>query len=182
MVVGILVAGLATSLEACIFALGQVEICQLALGALNANDSTPMSQTPHGRNEFDHDRELIQNQEVYRLRQEHARLRAAQRRARLAWVRNTITLLVGALLVLLAIRFFLRLSSANPDNPFAQLIYSLSAPFMTPFSTLFISPTDADATRIFDLNNLIAMIVYGLLGGLGVALVNYLQGPGAQGR
>ncbi|MGG6241787.1 YggT family protein [Nodosilinea sp. AN01ver1] len=141
-----------------------------------------MSQTPHGRNEFDHERELIQNQEVYRLRQEQDRLRAAQRQARLAWVRNTITLLVGALEVLLAIRFFLRLSSANPDNPFAQVIYNLSAPFMTPFSTLFISPTDADATRIFDLNNLIAMVVYALLGGLGVALVNYLQGPGAQGR
>ncbi|MGB3312765.1 MAG: YggT family protein [Nodosilinea sp.] len=141
-----------------------------------------MSQTPHGHNEFDHDRELIQNQEVYRLRQEHARLRAAQRRSRLAWFRNTITLLVGALEVLLAIRFFLRLSSANPDNPFAQTIYNLSAPFMTPFSTLFISPTDADATRIFDLNNLIAMVVYALLGGLGIALVNYLQGPGAQGR
>ncbi|MBE9112552.1 YggT family protein [Nodosilinea sp. LEGE 07298] len=141
-----------------------------------------MSQTPHGRNEFDHDRELIQNQEVYRLRQEHDRLRAAQRRSRLAWVRNTITLLVGALEVLLAIRFFLRLSSANPDNPFAQAIYNLSAPFMTPFSTLFISPTDADATRIFDLNNLIAMVVYALLGGLGIALVNYLQGPSTQGR
>ncbi|WP_035992475.1 YggT family protein [Leptolyngbya sp. KIOST-1] len=136
---------------------------------------------PYGHNEFDHERELIRNQEVYRLRQEQARLRAAQRQARLGWVRNTILLLVGALEVLLALRFFLRLSSANPENPFAQTIYSLSAPFMSPFSTLFISPTDASAIRIFDLNNLIAMVVYALLGGLAIALVNYFQGP-IQGR
>ncbi len=141
-----------------------------------------MSQTPNGHNEFEQRRELIQNQEVYRLRQERDRLRAAQRRARLAWVRNTILLLVGALQVLLGIRFFLRLSSANPDNPFAQSIYNLAAPFMRPFSTLFISPTNADVSRIFDLNNLIAMAVYAVLGGLGLALVNYLQGPAPYGR
>lgn len=159
----------------------ELGLAKLVSRVLIASDSTPMSQTPHGHNEFDHDRKLIHNQEIYRLRQEHARLRAAQRRARLAWVRNTITLLVGALEVLLAIRFFLRLSNANPGNPFAQTIYNLSAPFMTPFSTLFISPTDADATRIFDLNNLIAMVVYALLGGLAIALVNYFQGP-VEGR
>ncbi|MFQ4139986.1 YggT family protein [Nodosilinea sp. PGN35] len=141
-----------------------------------------MSQTPNGRNEFERDRELIHNQEVYRLRQEHERLRLAQRRARLAWVRNTIILLVGALEILLCLRLFLRLTNANPDNPFAQTIYTLSEPFMRPFSTLFISPTSADATRIFDVNNLIAMLVYALLGALGVALINYLQGPGFQSR
>jgi YggT family protein len=141
-----------------------------------------MSQFPNGRDQFDHPREPIQDQEVYRLQQEHARLRAVQRAARFAWVRNTITLLVGALQVLLAIRFFLRLSVANPDNIFAQTIYSLSAPFMQPFSTLFISPTDADAIRIFDINNLIAMAVYALLGALAVAFVNYLQGPMTSNR
>ncbi|MBD2106175.1 YggT family protein [Nodosilinea sp. FACHB-13] len=141
-----------------------------------------MSQRPNGHSEFERDRELIHNQEVYRLRQEHDRLRAAQRRARLAWVRNSIVLLVGALEVLLALRLFLRLSSANPNNPFAQTIYTLSEPFMRPFSTLFISPTSADATQIFDLNNLIAMAIYALLGGLAIALVNYLQGPGFQNR
>ncbi len=141
-----------------------------------------MSQFPDGRDQFDHPREPIQEQEVYRLQQEHARLRAAKRRARFAWVRNTITLLVGALQVLLAIRFFLRLSVANPDNIFAQTIYNISAPFMQPFSTLFISPTSADATRIFDLNNLIAMVVYALLGALAVAFVNYLQGPMTSNR
>jgi YggT family protein len=141
-----------------------------------------MRHTPNGRDQFDHQRSLLQNQEIYRLRQEHDRLRAAQRWHRLAWVRNTIALLVGALEVLLGLRFLLRLTNANPDHPFAQAIYSLSAPFMQPFATLFVSPTSADATYIFDLNNVIAMAIYGLLGALALALISYFQGPGWRSR
>jgi YggT family protein len=136
-----------------------------------------MSQPPHGQDDFEQQQRLIQQQEAYRLNQEKQRLKAAQRREKLAWVRNTIVLVLGVLEVLLAIRFFLRLSGANPDNPFAQFIYNLTAPLMKPFSTLFISPTNVDATHIFDVNVLMAMLVYGLLGSLGIALVNYLQGP-----
>jgi YggT family protein len=141
-----------------------------------------MNQPPHGQDDFEQQQRLIQQQEAYRLSQEKQRLKAAQRREKLAWVRNTIVLALGVLQVLLAIRFFLRLSGANPDNPFAQFIYNLTAPLMTPFSTLFISPTSADATHIFDVNNLMAMLVYGLLGSLGIALVNYLQGPSSYRR
>lgn len=118
----------------------------------------------------------MQEQEAFRLQQEERRLRAAQRRSRFAWVRNTVLLLVGALEILLAMRFFLRLSSANVDNMFARFILNLSDPFVAPFATLFISPTNASATRIFDLNTLIALIVYALLGSLAIAALNYLQG------
>ena len=104
-------------------------------------------------------------------------MRAAQQQVRFAWVRNTILLLVAAVgNFLLAIRFFLRLSSANVDNMFARFILNLSDPFVAPFATLFISPTNATATRIFDLNTLVALIVYALLGSLAVAALNYLQG------
>jgi len=77
---------------------------------------------------------------------------------------------------LLALRFFLRILIANLDNASAQLIVNLSDPFVAPFSTLFISPTNADASRIFDLNVLAAMVAYGLLGALGIAVMNYMQG------
>ena len=53
---------------------------------------------------------------------------------------------------------------------------NLSAPCMRSFSTLFISPTNADASRIFDVNVPTAMAVYGLLGGFAIAIVNYFQG------
>ncbi|MEM9117366.1 MAG: hypothetical protein AAGD09_05735 [Cyanobacteria bacterium P01_F01_bin.56] len=47
---------------------------------------------------------------------------------------------------------------------------------MRSFSTLFISPTNADASRIFDVNVPTAMAVYRLLGGFAIAIVNYFQG------
>lgn len=132
-----------------------------------------MTQDP---NNFERQRELRQEQEAFRLQQEERRLKAAQRRSKFAWIRNTVLLLLGALQILLAIRFFLRLTSANYENMFARFILDLSDPFVAPFATLFISPTNASATRIFDLNTLIAMIIYALLGSLALAGLNYLQG------
>ncbi|NEQ45682.1 MAG: YggT family protein [Leptolyngbya sp. SIOISBB] len=140
-----------------------------------------MNQPPNSPYNPPPDREqlhkLQQERETLRLQQEKQRLKAANRHRTLAWIRNSTGLLVGALEVLLAIRFLLRLSLANLDNVFAQFIMNLSAVFMRPFSTLFISPTNADASRIFDVNVLTAMAIYGLLGGLAIALVNYFQGP-----
>ncbi len=144
-----------------------------------------MNQSPNGpQNSAEREQryKLQQEREAMHLRQEKQRLKAANRYRTLAWMRNSIALLVGALEILLAIRFLLRISLANLDNVFASFIMNLSAPFMRPFSTLFISPTNADASRIFDLNVLVAMAVYGLLGGLAIALVNYFQGPPAPPR
>jgi uncharacterized protein YggT (Ycf19 family) len=141
-----------------------------------------MNQEPNERDNFEKRQELQREQEAFLLQQEKQRLNAAKRRTKFGWVRNTILLLVGALEVLLGLRFFLRLSSANADNAFAQLIFNLSDPFIAPFATLFISPTSGDGVRIFDLNTLAAMVIYGLLGGFGVAFVNYLQGRGAYRR
>ncbi|MBE9138457.1 YggT family protein [Nodosilinea sp. LEGE 07088] len=141
-----------------------------------------MNDNPNQPDDWQRQHELSQKRDAYRLQQETQRLKVAQRRAKLAWVRNTIALLVGSLEILLGIRFFLRATGANPDNPFAQFISKISEPFMAPFSTLFISPTDATATRIFDINLLIAMAVYALLGGIAIAIVNYLQGQNPYGR
>lgn len=138
-----------------------------------------MSRPPHGPDNYEEQQRLQQQQEAYRLKQEKRRLEMARRRVRLAWVRNTIVLFLSVLQGLLALRFFLRLSGANPDNPFANVVYRLAAPFMAPFNTLFVSPTTETATHIFDVNNIMAMIVYALLGALAIALVNYLQGPNA---
>lgn len=137
---------------------------------------------PYEQSERERRQQLQQEREALRLRQEQDRLKAAKRKQVFSWIRNTIVLLVGALEILLALRLFLRLSSANPDNTFAQFIFGVSDPFVAPFSTLFISPTNADATRIFDLNLIFAMIIYALLGALGIALLNYIQGRSPYGR
>lgn len=145
-----------------------------------------MNQPPHNTPYEQSDRERQQRQqqelEVLRLKQEAARIKAAKRQRVFSWIRNTIVLLVGALEILLALRLFLRLTRSNPDNTFASFILNLSDPFVAPFSTLFVSPTNADASRILDLNLIFAMVVYALLGALAIALVHYLQGRNPYGR
>ncbi|MGA7935939.1 MAG: YggT family protein, partial [Kovacikia sp.] len=83
---------------------------------------------------------------------------------------------VGLLEVLLILRFVLRLTGANAQNTFAQFIYNLSEPFVAPFSTLFISPTVRDGVNIFDVNLMVAIVVYALLGWMAILLVRYIQG------
>jgi hypothetical protein len=93
-------------------------------------------------------------------------------------IRQGIWYLVGALELLLALRFVLRLTGANPENTFASTIYNLSSPFVAPFSTLFVSPatsgTSTFSQNIFDVNLLISMFAYLLLGFLAAWLVQIL--------
>lgn len=60
------------------------------------------------------------------------------------------------------------------QNEFARLINNLSAPFVAPFSTLFVSPTFGGGTYIFDVNILIAIVTYALLSYLSASLVKFI--------
>lgn len=99
-------------------------------------------------------------QERQQLAQEAARHTKAQKSTALDKFVRGIVYLVAALEVLLGLRFLLRLTAANPDNTFAGFVYSLSQPFINPFSTLFISPTFNGSKNIFDVNVLVAMAAY----------------------
>ncbi|AFY92393.1 YggT family protein [Chamaesiphon minutus] len=118
--------------------------------------------------------ELQHDEEAFRLRQEEKRLRSARLNTPFIWILNTIFWLVGALEILLGIRFLLRLFAANPQNEFARLINNLSAPFIAPFSTLFISPTFGGGGYIFDVNIAIAIVAYALLSYLAASLVKFI--------
>jgi hypothetical protein len=107
--------------------------------------------------------ELQPEDEILRLRQEEQRFRTIRRNHTYNRLIKSIYWLAGMLEILLGLRFFLRLFGANPENEFAQLIHNLSAPFVAPFSTLFISPTTNGAANIFDINIVIAIAVYALL-------------------
>lgn len=102
-------------------------------------------------------------EEERRLRLEEERFEAIRREAVVNRAVNIVYYLVGALLILLMLRFILRLFAANAENLFARVIYDFSEPFVAPFSTLFISPTFSEGAAIFDINLLIAMLVYALL-------------------
>ena len=115
-------------------------------------------------------------QDPYQHDDEELRLQAEERRHAVArWndgitrVINIIYYLTGALVILLLLRIILRLLSANPENQFAQVIYSLSEPFVAPFATLFSNPSIG--TSQLDVNALVALLVYALLAWLVARLV-----------
>ncbi|AFY67184.1 YggT family protein [Geitlerinema sp. PCC 7407] len=116
--------------------------------------------------------------EELRLREEEWRMSVAFREARVNRAVSVIYYTVGALLILLLLRFLLRLFGANPENTFAQVIYGLSEPFAAPFSTLFISPASSSGP-IFDVNLLVAMPVYALLAWLVGQLVRLIWSKSA---
>ncbi len=62
---------------------------------------------------------------------------------------------------LIGLRFLLKLMAANPDNPFAALIYFLSRPFVAIFVGL--TPTPSFAGIQIEFFDLIAILVYFLL-------------------
>ncbi len=133
-----------------------------------------MSLNQPDDNNLERRQELLQDEEAFRLRQEENRLGTARRSNTYMWLVNSIYWLAGMLEILLGLRFILRLSGANPQNEFAQFINNLSAPFIAPFSTLFISPTSGSGANIFDVNIVIAIIAYALLSYLTVSLIRFI--------
>jgi len=133
-----------------------------------------MHQEPHDETNFERRQELRHDEEAFRLHQDEKRLGTARRSTTFVWIVNSIFWLIGMLEILLVLRFFLRLFGANPKNEFAQMINNLSAPFMAPFSTLFISPTSDHGANIFDVNIVIAIAAYALLSYLAYSLLRFI--------
>lgn len=72
--------------------------------------------------------------------------------------------------MLLLLRVLLRLEGANPNNRFAQVIYSLSIPFVAQFANLFGTQTLGKA-QVFEINTLVALAAYLIRGWLVARLV-----------
>jgi uncharacterized protein YggT (Ycf19 family) len=71
--------------------------------------------------------------------------------------------------VLLALRFVLLLLGANQNAGFTEFIYSITTPFMAPFVAVF-GKAQFDRA-VFDWSNLLAIVIYLLIGWLLTALV-----------
>jgi uncharacterized protein YggT (Ycf19 family) len=81
-----------------------------------------------------------------------------------------VYLIGGVIITLLALRFLLALLGANPNNGFANFIYTLSHPFAAPFFSLFSYDQTLGSSR-FELGTLVAIVVYALLTALLARLV-----------
>jgi uncharacterized protein YggT (Ycf19 family) len=129
-----------------------------------------MTKNPHEESNSQRRQELQSDEESFRLQQAEERLESGKKNAIFYWIINSISRIVTALEFLLALRFLLRFFGANEKNTFAQFIYTLSDPFIAPFSTLFISPVFGGGLNIFDVNILIAIVVYAILGWLIISM------------
>ncbi len=99
------------------------------------------------------------------MQDEERRITAANRNAAVTRIVQLVHFLTGTLAVLLLLRVVLRLFGANPNNQFAQVIYGLSNPFVAPFANLFKNPVLGKLV-VFDINALVAVFAYALLGWL----------------
>lgn len=133
-----------------------------------------MHNDPNDQRNIDRRQDLHNDEESFLLHQEEKNLRFARRSSLLYWIVRSIYWFLGILELLLGVRFLLRLLGANPENQFARLIDRLTAPFLAPFSSLFVSPTSEGGGSVFDLNIIIAMIIYAILAYLLVSLVVFI--------
>ena len=70
---------------------------------------------------------------------------------------------LAVLEVILLLRFLLKLIGADPFNPFASFLYSLSGFFDAPFVGIVRDPSFGTSTiHVFEWTTLIAMAIYGL--------------------
>jgi YggT family protein len=100
---------------------------------------------------------------VSAIREErHIKDSAAERIGLAQKLSQFIWLLGGLLQAILGLRFLLKLIAANPNSPFADLVYGFTDLFLWPFQQLLSSPSTAQG-MVLEITTLIAMLVYGLL-------------------
>ncbi len=99
---------------------------------------------------------------------------ARQRKSLVKWS-QVITWMYVALEITLGFRVLLRLIGANPANPFTQLIYELTKPFVAPFVGLTVTPGVSGA--VLEISSLIGMISYSVLYWLAIRLMWIIFNP-----
>ena len=96
-------------------------------------------------------------------------------RLRMAAV-NLLNLFVGAVELVLGLRFVLKLFGANASNGFVSWVYEMSDVLLSPFRGIF--PAEVFENRyVLEFTTLFAMLMYAVLGLLITALINAITAP-----
>lgn len=85
-----------------------------------------------------------------------------QRQITFGKISNVVWTIVGLVEALIGIRVILKLIGANAANGFVHFIYSLSGVFVAPFLGIVNDPISGNS--VLEINSLIAMLVYLILG------------------
>lgn len=105
-----------------------------------------------------------------------------QRQANLSYAVTTlVSVLFGALEVILLLRLLFRLLGANQANSFVSWLYSVSQPFVAPFNGIF-NDQSLSSQGVFEASTLIAVLIYALLAWLVVWLLRAALVPRSASR
>lgn len=113
------------------------------------------------RHEKNLDRIAEQNQRL-NLAENHRAVEAANQNSAVARVVNIVYYLFGLVEVLLVIRVVLHLVAANSANGFANIIDTISYPFVALFATLIQNPI-LGANSVLEITTIIAMVVWAIV-------------------
>jgi uncharacterized protein YggT (Ycf19 family) len=92
------------------------------------------------------------------------------RRSTADWLTGLISLIIGVIAILIAIRVVLKLLAANTASSFTQFIYNVTGPFVAPFQGIFGTPS-ADNGAVFEISSIRAIAIYLLVGWLIIRLL-----------
>lgn len=82
---------------------------------------------------------------------------------------NVVWTIIGLIEILIGLRILLKLIAANPANGFVHFIYDFSGVFVSPFVGIVHDVRSGNA--VLEINSLIAMLVYLLIGWIVVRLI-----------
>jgi uncharacterized protein YggT (Ycf19 family) len=88
---------------------------------------------------------------------------------------------VAVIATLLSFRFLFALLNADSKNGFVSFIYAMTEPFVTPFQGMFSSSASAGAAD-FEIETLVAILIYILIGAAVVNLLDILDKSGYANR
>jgi uncharacterized protein YggT (Ycf19 family) len=95
------------------------------------------------------------------------------RRSSADWLNGLISLVIGLIAILIAIRVVLKLLAANPASGFTHFIYGITGPLVAPFQGIFGTPS-ANNGAVFEISSILAIAVYLLVGWLLMRLVQLI--------
>lgn len=74
-------------------------------------------------------------------------------------INSFIEIVFNIVVILLGLRFVLKLFGANPISPFVTWVYNSTGELLSPFRGIFISPT-VENGFVLELSTLFAIIIY----------------------
>ena len=96
--------------------------------------------------------------------------RAEARRSTADWLSGLLSLIIGIIAILIAIRIVLKLLVANTESGFTRFIYNVTGPLVGPFQNIFGTPAAGNGA-VFELSSILAIAIYLLVGWLLIKLV-----------